>query len=476
MKKITLIIAIVLTNFSCNSYVEDVNEDPYKLKNASAKNLIQGVILADQFFHTSSNLRHSMIWMNQATGEDRQYIALNNWNNSTSGEFDEFWNLGYVNVVSHAQLVVEKTKINRNPRLQGVAEILIAHAMGTITSLWGDVPYSQVNNPKYPNPVYEPQAQVYENLQKLLDQAIENLGTEVGEGIPSDKDIIYEGNTTKWIKLAHSLKARYYLHVKNYTKAKMEAQLGIDSSDGDYIAKFSNTYLQSFNPSYSFLVYDRYTYMSGNGYAAELLDPSSSNYRGNSKTIENARFAFNFNQEYFSPYTLNIFGGDYGGTNGKFGSDSNVPLVTYGEMLLIIAEADARTSFNDGLNSYNKYRELINTGYSIGIKNNGYDEEEFSYLPYETNDFANGGIENPTGENNQIALLREIYEERYIYFIANFESFTDFRRTNNLANIKLKNGFSGKPERFPYPQIEINGNTSIPNPIPSITTKTPIHK
>jgi hypothetical protein len=37
-------------------------------------------------------------------------------------------------------------------------------------------------------------------------------------------------------------------------------------------------------------------------------------------------------------------------------------------MLLIIAEADARTSFASGLTSYNAYRALLNTGYSIGEK------------------------------------------------------------------------------------------------------------
>jgi hypothetical protein len=55
-----------------------------------------------------------------------------------------------------------------------------------------------------------------------------------------------------------------------------------------------------------------------------------------------------------------------------------MPLVTYGEMLLIIAEADARTSFASGLTSYNAYRALLNTGYSIGEKN-GYKGLAFRY-------------------------------------------------------------------------------------------------
>jgi hypothetical protein len=49
-------------------------------------------------------------------------------------------------------------------------------------------------------------------------------------------------------------------------------------------------------------------------------------------------------------------------------------------MLLIIAEADA-TSFASGLTSYNAYRALLNTGYSIGEKNNGYKGLAFRYNP-----------------------------------------------------------------------------------------------
>jgi hypothetical protein len=41
----------------------------------------------------------------------------------------------------------------------------------------------------------------------------------------------------------------------------------------------------------------------------------------------------------------------------KFGTETGVPLVTYGETLLIIA----------GSKLYNSYRALLNTGYSIGI-------------------------------------------------------------------------------------------------------------
>ena len=460
----------------CTSYVEDSNVNLDSLTDSDAKNLFQGVLLADQFFQTSSVARDAMIWLNQANGEDRQYIALNNWNNTTASEFDDSWNIAYVNCITQAKLTEAKATKEVNPNLKGAAQVIEAHCMGTVTALWGDAPYSEIDiTGNTLAPKYDSQASIYIKLQLLLDDAIVNLNSTIGSGIPSSKDIYYAGDASKWISLAHSLKARYYLHVKDYTNAKAQALLGINAASGDMKAVFGNSYVQNFNPYYSFLVYDRDTYMSGNGYAARLLDPTDPLYRGNAKTDESARFAFTYNQEYFSPYSLNIYGGDYGGTNGKFGSDSPIPMVTYGEMLLIIAESDARTSFESGLTSYNNYRNLLNSGYSIGIDNTGYDTESFSYLDYASSDFNAGGMENPTNLTNQNALLREIMQERYIYLMANFEGFNDFGRTNNIAEIQLKSGNTGTPQRFMYPQVEINANPNTPSPIPAITTKTPIH-
>jgi hypothetical protein len=90
MKKLYTNSNSLYTNYgSCTSYVDDLNVDPDNLLDSDSKNLFQGVLLANQFFQTSSNTRDVMIWLNQANGEDRQYVALNNWNNSAASSFDD---------------------------------------------------------------------------------------------------------------------------------------------------------------------------------------------------------------------------------------------------------------------------------------------------------------------------------------------------------------------------------------------------
>lgn len=477
MKKFNKYITPILFAFavvSCTNLVEDINENPNKLSadDAQAKNIFQSVLLANQYFQTTNNVRNTMLWLGQGTGVDRQYIPLNDWNANTSADSDSAWELLYVNFLTQARITQVKAVEENNFKMLAALQIVEANSIGTATSLWGDIPYSEftTDNPNN-KPKFDKQSAVYAKLQTLLDDAIANLAK--AGSIPSDLDIYYAGSTTKWAQLAYSLKARYYLHVKNYPLARANAVLGINAAANDFKAIFyGTTSQQNFNPFYEFLEYERQGYMDGTGYASTLLNSTSTKNRTNTKTVETARLAF-----IYTGTELNINGLDNGLETGRFGSDSNMPLVTYGEMLLIIAEADARTSFATGLASYNAYRALLNTGYSIGNTNGGYKGLAYKYDPYVAADFASAGMENATGSlTDQNALLREIYEERYIYFIGNYEAFTDYRRTNNIAEITINNLFTGTPQRLIYSQDEINANAAnIPSPLPKATDKTEVH-
>jgi hypothetical protein len=74
-------------------------------------------------------------------------------------------------------------------------------------------------------------------------------------------------------------------------------------------------------------------------------------------------------------------------------------------MLLIIAEADARLSSALDWRSYNTYRTLLNTGYSIGNVTNGvaslWDIKAllFKYSNYVATDFAAGGAREKRERN-----------------------------------------------------------------------------
>ena len=47
---------------------------------------------------------------------------------------------------------------------------------------------------------------------------------------PIGEDIYFNGDKDKWIAAANTLKARFYLHQKDYSNALSAAQTGISSS------------------------------------------------------------------------------------------------------------------------------------------------------------------------------------------------------------------------------------------------------
>src|SRR5262249_1209062 len=121
----------------------------------------------------------------------------------------------------------------------GTAAVLEAYAMGTVADIWGDVPYSQAANPKFPTPTPDPPQAVFAAIQAKLDSAIKFLAaTGPRNKGPGDNDLVYAGDPALWTALAHTLRARYYLHVARrdptaYAKALAEAQNGIQQGN-DY--------------------------------------------------------------------------------------------------------------------------------------------------------------------------------------------------------------------------------------------------
>lgn len=426
--------------------------DPNAVTDAPAALRLPAAQVGTAFFFEDQAARIAGVYAGYFTGSDRQFIGLNEYN-SSSADFDDVWGVAYANAITQLRLTgaAARTLGANGNTILGITRVLDGLTGGTVTALWGDVPYTEVGNGTPPK--YEGQVAVYKAVQDTLAAGIRALQTGGGNTLyqGTARDIMsYEGNRTQWIRAAYTAKARYYMHTKEYALALAATAMGIQDSADDLMMPHGGDYLQNFNPFYSFTVYDRYAYLTAaNAYAAKLLDPTQGNVMyGNAERFK----AFYLPSSMGTPaaYDLSIGdlterASDYVETT-IFDATSSFPLLTAEETWLIRAEAQFRTGDVAGaLVSLNTAREII--GDKVGA----------TLTPFTT------------------VTLKDIATEKYLALIGQIEGFNDVRRTDNLAGVPANRG-TKIPERFLYSQAEIGSNPNIPATRPDLFTPTTVNQ
>ena len=235
LNKVILIIGSFFILSGCQSIVDDINNpDPNKISNVDGQTLFTGIQIANVTAQSAYLNWAANVWSGHLVGagrfgpnQDYQYL---NTNSNTP------WSNIYFGVVKQSRELRSGITVTNQDFFYGASKVLEAHAIGTAANAFGDVPYTEASNDEIPEPSYDAQTDVYNNLQNLLDEAISDLqaaGTSGG----IDEDISFNGDASKWIKTAYTLKARLYLDVRDYSNALAAAQNGI-SSDSETMYYF----------------------------------------------------------------------------------------------------------------------------------------------------------------------------------------------------------------------------------------------
>lgn len=461
---------VLLTLFSgCSNAFDDNNiqNNPNAVTDVDVKTLLSGTMLGVAFIHEDTDVRIASMWAGELTGLSRAHLGYGQYIVSTQN-FN--WNNLYP-VGNQARLIQIKADVLGDQWTKGVGQVLEALVIAKATALYGDVPYSQAfDREQFPTPIFDKQMDVYAALQITLDKAIINLSELSGLAFGAN-DFIFQGNVTKWKALAHTLKARLYLHTKNYPQAIVSANLGIQNTAGDALIPHGTSQGQNTNQNYDFFRISRAGDTGFEGsYLRTLMQSRINSF--NSKTNETALYNHYIKVGITAPNNL-----DPNTTDGAFTADASHPVITFYENQLITAEAQARLgNLADALIALNKVRTILATGYLNGKTFSALNRK---YDAYVTADFAFAGLANPTNlQTEQTALLYEIISQRYIILLMQYEAFNDYRRLAYALPIvqlpiNLTTG-TAKPQRFIYPQQEINTNPNVPKPVPNQFTEVTI--
>jgi len=407
-----------------------ITQNPNAPTVAGKDPLLVAIQVGQTDFQTGDLARLMSVWMQQMGGSDRQYISFAQY------QFDEDafsgdWSLVYTGGGLIDERALEKQALaSGDSTYAGIAKVWEALTIGTAADLWGAIPYSQAVD-TIAKPDTDSQEMVYTEVQASLDSAIDWLKCDQTAvtscaGPFTGADLFYNNNTAAWLELAHTLKARFYLHVAPqmgdaaYTAALAQADSGISTPNNDF-KSYQSTNPNEWNLWYQFMVNNRSGYISAGSYLVNLL-----------KSTNDPRLA-----AYYSRNSSGQFAGaPAGGGSGDYSSLSDArldpgfrqPIVTYAENQLIKSEAAFRLG-------------------QAGVALTAFNAERMSQ-----------GVP-PKGS----VTLNDILTEKYIADFQEIEAWNDYKRTC-LPAVPLSPG-GVIPGRLLYPlSTERNANPNIPAP------------
>jgi len=421
----TYLFFILFAASACKkSFYTNANINP---NSPSPNSIIPGVLLpsvegALAYLQGGDLSRFSALNLQQVKGNARQAQAFYQYT-YTLQDFDAVWGNIYSDVLENNEVLLQMADAKGYHAYSGIARILKAYTMQLAVDNWGSVPYTNAlqGNSGNLKPAFDNDKKLYDTIARLTTDGIAALSnTDAGLLTPGNDDAIYGGKASRWIKFAHAIRARLYLHQSkgNATMAANALQeiaqsFASNADNAQYV--FGNTETSA-NPWYQFNEQRTDISFSTSTAAAAMAD------------LQDPRLPILID-------TANDGLLYYGAINAP------VEFITYDELLFAGAEAVLR---NGGTVA------AATAFYQLAIKSNmqklgAKDADITSYIN------VNGRL-----PNNVDASIVMIAVQEYFALYLNPEAWTLWRRTNNPALTPLTG--AGIPRRLLYPQSEYSYN------------------
>ncbi|SNC74598.1 Starch-binding associating with outer membrane [Hymenobacter gelipurpurascens] len=222
MKRYLLFLGLLLgsgaTLTSCESFL-DSNTDPNNPITSTPNYLLPGIIsqaIQTQMFTALTTTYITQYTVRKSPASSTDQFVLSNGNSTNTFNYSYYYSGGNIPTMAAA---AEK---EGSPQYVGAGKIIQAMLMAHATDMLGDIPYSQAyQGAANYTPVYDPQEQIYQNIQTLCDEGIALMQTPAAQEFrplyitsPAiSGDILFKGDPAKWIKFANGLKARQLNHL-----------------------------------------------------------------------------------------------------------------------------------------------------------------------------------------------------------------------------------------------------------------------
>ena len=471
MKKLLPLLAILLF-FSCKKSFEELNTDPNNPVTADVKLVLTAAEdnILSEFSRTEESYDYmSGTFIRTFAGAQNFY---DQWDEITNRDSD--WDKIY-NGLFDAKDVITRGTTQGLWHHVAVAKILTANALGYLTDIYGDIPYSEaLQGPSLPTPHFDSQANIYNAIFSLLEQSVADLDKTPVSAL-GNEDFIFNGSIQKWKAIAYLLLARFHNHlsIKDPAGSATETLKYIDkgltagftSSTGDFVYPYKNSGKD--NPWSGFYTQNPWILASHDfmNLLVTTNDPRKENYF--TKALNDGTYR---GKENSSPTSGNLIQA-YSRLGGYFDKkESPMHIATYTEFRFIEAEAAFRKgdlpraadAYNKGIIASIDKVSPWYIGTVSGATLTQYLQKIDTYK--QTN----------AQETSVSISMSKIMTQKYIaMFPVNIESWVDVRRHNyqypgpgyqriptNDNSIPVATSFTW---RGLYPQNELSTNLNTPH-------------
>ncbi len=217
----TLTAALLVFSTGCKKYL-DVNQDVNRPVAVSTGTLLTTA---------QSNLGRALTFNTNLTSGNNGLSGIlavythqmstreaSNQYGAVGSTVDAAWDLIFLQVIPDLDVIIKQAAAEDNMIYVGIAKILRAYTFSQAVDVWGDIPFSEFNKFKegIRQPKFDDDAAIYPELLKMLDEGIANIQSTASKNPakPGVNDVIYKGNTGRWIKAANTIKLKLYTQVR----------------------------------------------------------------------------------------------------------------------------------------------------------------------------------------------------------------------------------------------------------------------
>lgn len=448
--RLTLYCIVVLLATSCGQFL-DVNTDETLKGDATMQELLSTA----EFYTAEASFQQAYVACQYA---QQLGSALGSNGIDTYAETDNTlgWSNLYLYALPQLNTIIRKGQEEGSPAYVGIAKVLTAYNLGIATVNWENVPFTQADQKNF-SPAYDTQEQIYATILRLLDEAVTELGGNAGQK-PAADDLIYQGDLGKWVRLAHSLRARYNMHasVKSPQKAAQAALAsipnGMKGNEDDFQLQFNS---KNLSPWHSRVAIPNTTGNLSVTFTNTIVDLMNGTTQGVTDPRLSKVIGLKGSQTIYTGVTPGTGSGSTVDLNAKaWHSNVNSPLVmmTYSELKAI--EAEARFILNGGAagttpEGYAAYQQMI----SANMKKVGVNDTDIDAFLKDSK--INVGASKLT--------MKHIITEKFKSMLLIGDIWTDIRKYDYLdfpmpANINPD--LQGKRiQRMKYPDTEQTRNS-----------------